>query len=124
MREKLRALRAKLKLSQAAFAEKIGLKQKAIADIEVGRNKLTERNFENICRVFNVNPDWLRNGEGEMFLPQVEKTALDLFVEEKNLTADDRAFIETFTGLPLESRAAIMKWFTSFAENTKNSFSK
>ena len=117
MREKLRALRAKLKLSQAAFAEKIGLKQKAIADVEVGRNKLTERNFENICRVFNVNPDWLRTGEGEMFLPQAEKTALDWLVEEKKLTTDDRAFIETFTDLSPESRAVITKWFASFCEN-------
>lgn len=42
-----------------------------------------------------------------MFLSPIEKTALDLFAEEKNLTAADVAFISTFAGLPLESRAII-----------------
>lgn len=119
MREKLRALRAALGLSQAAFAGKIGLKQKAIADVETGRNKLTTRNFDNICRAFNVNPDWLRNGVGEMFLPEIEKSALDLFAEEKNLTAADVAFISTFAGLPLESRAIITAWLENFAANVE-----
>ena len=119
MREKLRKLRAELKLSQAAFGAKLGLGQRAIADVEIGRNKLTERNFENICRVFNVNPEWLRTGEGEMFMPTVEKTPLDLFVEEKNLTATDRAFIETFANLPQESRAIIANWFNTFSDNAK-----
>ena len=42
-----------------------------------------------------------------MFLSPIEKTALDLFAEEKNLTAADVAFISTFAGLPLESRAGL-----------------
>ncbi len=119
MREKLRALRAALGLSQATFAEKIGLKQKAIADVETGRNKLTTRNFDNICRAFNVNPDWLRDGVGEMFLPEIEKSALDLFAEENNLTAADVEFISTFANLPLESRAIITAWLETFAANVK-----
>ena len=112
MREKLQALRGALKLSQAAFANKIGLKQKAIADVEIGKNRLTERNFNNICRVFNVNPDWLRNGTGEMFLPKVEKSILDLFVEKYKLTPKDRVFVEKFVSLPEESREIITKIFS------------
>lgn len=115
MRERLRALRAILKLSQAAFGKKIGLGQRAIADIEVGRNRLTERNLETICRIFNVNPDWLRNGKGEMFITQFKNTALDLFVEEKNLTIEDKNFIENFVSLPQESRAIIEMWFKNYS---------
>ena len=113
MREKLQALRAALNLSQAAFANKIGLKQKAIAEIEIGRNQLTERNFDIICRVFNVNPNWLRNGVGDMFLPKVEKSILDLFAEKYKLTPKDKAFIEKFVSLPEESREVIAKFFSS-----------
>ena len=85
MIERLKTLRRNLKLSQASFGKKIGVSQAAIDDVESGRNKLTERNLKNICRVFNVNLDWLRNGEGEMFLPQIEKTALDLFSSKRKI---------------------------------------
>lgn len=112
MREKLQALRKVLNLSQAAFANKIGLKQKAIAEIEIGRNNLTERNFNDICRVFNVNPDWLRSGIGEMFLPKVEKSILDLFVAKHNLAPEDKIFIEKFISLPEESRRIITRTFS------------
>lgn len=65
MNKRLKELRSKLGLSQATFAERIGIKQTSYSDIETGRRELTERNLNLICREFNVDENWLRTGEGD-----------------------------------------------------------
>ena len=57
-----------LTLSQKNFGEKIGLKQSTINDIESGKNKLTDSNLKLICKVFNINEEWLRNGTEPIFI--------------------------------------------------------
>ena len=117
MVDRLKELRKVLKLSQAAFAEKIGLKQSAIGDIESGKNNLNTRNLNAICREFNVNSEWLKTGEGEMFLPS---SSLERLAREYELTADETALIKNFVQLPAEDRAAILKLVKNFARDTLN----
>ena len=103
MKERIRQLRKDiLKLNQTEFGIKIGLKQRTIADIESGRNTLTERNFEAICRVFNVKPEWLRNNIGEMFMPQRKSQYLDSLVAEYGLNDEHKKLIESILELPPE----------------------
>jgi len=64
MNERLKILRKKLGLTQRAFGDRLSVKDTAISKIEKGENNLTERNVSDICRVFNVNEEWLRTGEG------------------------------------------------------------
>ena len=71
MNERLKTLRNELQLSQTKFAEKINMKRSSIASLEIGERKITDRSISDICRVFNVNEQWLRFGEGPMFRPQV-----------------------------------------------------
>ncbi len=66
--ERIKLLRKKhLHLTQEAFGEPISLSRSNIANIEVGRVAVTERVIASICREFNVNEVWLRNGTGEVF---------------------------------------------------------
>ena len=67
MLERLKKLRYELGLTQAEFAEKLGIKQSTYSSIESGRYKLTDRYISQICMVFNVNENWIRNGEGAIF---------------------------------------------------------
>ena len=53
-----------IKINQDDFSKKIGLSRSNIANIETGRVKLTDRTISDICREFNVNEEWLRNGTG------------------------------------------------------------
>lgn len=76
MNKRLKELRSKLGLSQAAFAEKIGIKQTSYSDIETGRRELTERNLNLICKEFNVDENWLRNGEGSMFTLELDEDTM------------------------------------------------
>ena len=109
MHNRIKEIRTKLGLSQAAFGERIGLKQKAIGLIEQGINKLTERNFEAICREFKINPDWLRTGEGEMLDTSVKST-LDELCAEYNLGDDERLVLQLYLEFPPEYRVVIAKY--------------
>ena len=70
---RIRILRKQLKLSQAEFGNKIGLKPASISDLETGRTSITERNIKSICSEFNVDYIWLTTGEGEMFSSDNDK---------------------------------------------------
>ena len=123
MKNRIKQLRKEiLKLNQTEFGAKIGLSQKAIANIETGATSLTPRNFEIICRTFNVNAVWLRDGVGEVFIENKE-SALKSIVEEFELTPDESALIGALLGLPKEYRAGVVKYVKDlammFEENEK-----
>lgn len=69
MNERLKKLRKTLDLTQQKFGERIGVKGNTIAQYELGRNEPIDAVINLICREFNVNEEWLRTGEGDMFLP-------------------------------------------------------
>lgn len=66
MGERIKELRKKLGLTQQEFADKLGIKRGAVANYEIGRNVPIDAVISLICREFNVNEDWLRNGTGPM----------------------------------------------------------
>lgn len=67
MNERLKKLRKTLDLTQQEFANRIGIARGNIASYEVGKNSISDAVIALICREFNVNEEWLRTGEGEMF---------------------------------------------------------
>ena len=66
MKDRLKALRNELNLTQQAFADRIGVKRNTVATYEMGRNEPTDPVIKIICDTFHVNEVWLRTGEGEM----------------------------------------------------------
>lgn len=66
MNTRILELRKFLNLTQTEFGTQIGLKS-SISEIERGNAPITERTIIAICSRFNVNEEWLRNGNGEMF---------------------------------------------------------
>ena len=68
LKERIKALRKTLGLTQQEFADRVGLKRNSLANYETGRNTPMDAVMKSICREFNVNEDWLRTGEGEMFI--------------------------------------------------------
>lgn len=75
LNERVRELRKELNLTLDKFGERIGLKKSALSLIENGKNGITDQVFKSICREFNVNDDWLRTGEGDMFNLPLDETA-------------------------------------------------
>ena len=66
MKERIKALRKTLGLTQQEFADRVGLKRNSLANYETGRNTPMDAVMKSICREFNVNETWLRTGNGEM----------------------------------------------------------
>ena len=67
MNKRLKELRNKLGLTLEQFGKRVGITRSAVGRIEKGERSVTEQMFLAVCREFNVNESWLRNGEGEMF---------------------------------------------------------
>ena len=85
MNERIKELRKSLGLTQLEFGEQVGVKANTIGNYEIGLRTPSDAVIRAICREFNVNENWLRTGEGDMFNPQDEKLAA--FVG--SLVADD-----------------------------------
>lgn len=67
MIDRIKELRKTLRLSQSEFAKALKLTRNSITMIETGKRGISDRTISDICREFEVNEEWLRNGTGEMF---------------------------------------------------------
>ena len=67
MNERIKILRKALGLTLEKFGINLGVTKAAISKIEKGERNITDQMFLAICREYNVSPDWLRTGTGEMF---------------------------------------------------------
>lgn len=72
MNERLKKLRKSLDLTQQEFADKIGIARGNIGAYEVGKNAPSDAVISLICKtdfsMGRVNENWLRTGEGDMFI--------------------------------------------------------
>ena len=73
MNERIIELRKSLNLSQTDFGKQIGISKSSVSDIEIGRISISERTIISICSKFNVNEEWLKYGNGNMFLEYDKK---------------------------------------------------
>lgn len=64
MKDRIKKIRKRLKITQEEFGKRIGLARNSIASYETGRREPTNSVIVSICREFNVNELWLRTGEG------------------------------------------------------------
>ena len=78
--ERVKELRKSLGLTQEKFGERVGLKKSAISQIESGVNGVTDQLRLAVFREFNVNEDWLRTGEGSMFVESNEDEEITKFL--------------------------------------------
>lgn len=68
MNERIRQIRESLDLSRAAFGDKLGISGDVVNNLERGRIEIKDERVKLICSTFNVNEEWLRTGEGSMFV--------------------------------------------------------
>ncbi|MDL2320502.1 helix-turn-helix domain-containing protein [Alistipes sp. OttesenSCG-928-B03] len=67
MENRLRLIRKELNMTQEALGNVLGITKSALSMIETGKQALSERNKNILVQEFNVNPDWIDSGRGEMF---------------------------------------------------------
>lgn len=69
-----------LKISQTEFAESVGVSRGVIVNLESGVTTPKPQFLDLVCRVHNVNRDWLETGEGEMFADMSRTEKIGRFV--------------------------------------------
>ena len=111
MKDRIRKIRRELDLTQQEFADRLGVKRGAIANYEIGRNEPVDSIISLICREFNVNKEWLRNGTGEMFAPDASDE-LEALVKKYDLSNADQVLIEKYVNLKAGSREMIINFIT------------
>ena len=79
MGERIKELRKALGLTQQEFSDRIGVKRNTIAQYESGRNEPLDAVITLICRTYDVSEEWLRTGEGDMFVQRSRDEELAAF---------------------------------------------
>lgn len=80
--ERVKEIRKDNKLTLEKFGKKLGVGKTAISSIEHGINGVTDQMIRSICREFDINEEWLRNGT------EPKKTELDMDVEYGRICAE------------------------------------
>lgn len=124
MKDRLKLLRSTLGLTQEKFAERLNIKRNTVANYEIGRNVPIDAVVSLICKEFNVNEDWLRNGSGEMFKERSPSEEIGYYVEDL-LEYDGQGnpfydmiveMMKTYVELDEKSQAVIRSYFQSVSD--------
>lgn len=113
MKDRLKQLRNKEGFTQQEFADKIGIQRSTYAKYEIGRNEPIDAVVKLICDKFHVNENWLRTGEGEMFIEVDQKDDIQRMVDEMlaNDSADlKRRLVAAILRLSPEQIRAGVEW--------------
>ena len=106
MKERIKAVRKALGLTQQKFAEQAGMSRDAYAKYETGENKPSIATVSLICRTFNVDEVWLRTGVGEMFRPRSREDEIAAFfgdVLSDRAPEVQRRLVSLMAKLPVEA---------------------
>ncbi len=71
-----------LGVKKTYFAQKLNISQAFVTQMTKGVSNPSDRTISDICREFNVNEEWLRTGEGEMFVRMSRKDEIASFFSE------------------------------------------
>ncbi len=123
MNERLKEIRTVLGIKQGDFAKKISTTQGHISDIENGRKELSDRTIKLICLEFNVNENWIRTGQGDMFIQMDRDDELAAWVGSILNPNNDNEFMKKFvhmlSKLNLDDWKVLEKMAISMAEENE-----
>lgn len=120
MKNRILKIRKDSKLNQEDFGLRLNLTKNYISLIETGNRIPSDRTISDICREFNVNEDWLRNGIGDMYKER-DGSFSELLVELEDSDDDFiKSLITVYMGLDEDSKSALRKIAKEMAEKYKS----
>ena len=111
--ERIKSVRKAAKQTQKDFSAALGVSSNYIYLIESGKEKPSDRTLNDICRIYDVNKEWL---ESEIGVPYVERSQEEIIakffgeivgLEEDNFT---KRFIKLLASMDAEQRTAFDKF--------------
>lgn len=89
MKDRIKKIRKESGLTQVYFGERIGVKGNTITNYENGLRTPTDAVILSICREFDVNEEWLRNGTGEMLVQKSKDEQISEMLGEIQKSGED-----------------------------------
>ena len=120
MKNRILKIRKDSKLNQEDFGLRLNLTKNYISLIETGNRIPSDRTISDICREFNVNEDWLKNGTGDMY-KEKDGSFSELLVELEDSDDDFiKSLITVYMGLDEDSKSALRKIAKGMTEKYKS----
>lgn len=107
MNTRLKLLRKYLKKTQKEFGDICGKSRDAITSYEIGRVIPDDAFIKLVCIKFNVNENWLRTGEGDMFTDNKD-SIFKAFAEKYHLSDTEQELAKYCLSLSSEQRKEIL----------------
>ena len=127
MNTRIKQIREYWELTQEEFGKKIGSARNTIANYENGNRNPSNSVIISICREFNVNEDWLRTGNGELFKESPLRNEVGYYVEELLEDFKDNPFydmiiemMKTYAELDDKSKKVLRDCASKLLDNIKN----
>lgn len=122
MKDRIRAVRKKKRLSQEQFGNQLGITKSSVSLLESGKNSPSEQTIRLICKEFNVNEDWLRTGAGgdeNMFIPADARRFLNIGKAARSPNEFRDFLSQVVQALPDEFCDYLYEEFKRFEERKK-----
>ena len=123
MNERIKGVRKSLGLTLEKFGKALGVTKQTMSRIENGVNNVTDQMFLSVCRVYNVNEDWLRNGTGEMFNKPSDEVGYyaEFLLEQDDVDSGLRLLIidmiKAYVDLDDISKEVFMRYVNNLKDN-------
>ena len=106
------------KITQQEIADKLGLSQNFIWQIENGDRTPSDRTISDICREFGVNEVWLRTGDGEPFQQESREEQIMRFATQTVKGSDEfrKAFVSMLAKMDADDWENLGKLFAKLAD--------
>ena len=118
MKNRIKTVRENAGLSQGKFAERLNISRNFANQIETGNRKPSDRTISDICRVFHINENWLRTGDGEMYA-ETEDEFINTCIEIGATDIRLQDLIMRFWKLPEERKQEFWDFIDSIPRKDK-----
>lgn len=100
---RLYAIRKDKKLSQEEFGNRIGISRSAICNYESGIRPVSNQVILSVCREFNIDELWMRNGVGNPYKPK-KAGVIEQLIQEYKCTKFEGDFLKTYFQMDEDER--------------------
>lgn len=123
MKDRIKKIRIDAGLNQSDFAKALSISRSAVCKMESGENNPSEQTLKLIQQGFSVNDAWLRTGEGDPYMPQIDNRAgyISDLLEGKDNEFYDMVvqIVKTYSDLDEKSKAVLKNFAKKLADNMK-----
>lgn len=115
---RIKKVRRELELTQTEFASRLGLTQNTVTRYETGDRNPSTAVLSLIVKAYGVNEEWLRTGEGEMFIA-APSGVLNALAQEYGLRQKDYVLIEKLVKMSPAERDGIFRFMQDVVDGAR-----